>query len=1140
MIQKSTRIALEVAAGILAVVVLVVGMAFWRLSTGPVHLDFLTPRIESALSDPQSGLMVRVGRTELTWGGWAKTIDLHTRDLRVLGREGVTLAALPDVVVRLSLRALVQGAIAPTVIELIGARVNLVRGPDGTFEFGRWRGKAEETLIEEDLSQVLPSVIERLMSKPVAGEPLSFLTAVRIVGGQVSIDDKKLGMFWQAPVADIEVRRDAVGLAGDIALIIALGETRASFTGGFVYDRATNRIGLSTDFTGLHPAALGPLAPKLDRLVRLSTPLDGSLSASLGADGTVDSLSFDVTGDAGDVSIPDLFDESLFVRGVELRGNINGPRRRLEIETATFRLGQPDALGPVITVSGSLTSAGAGFAGDLDIEAKVTARNVSADQLGRWWPEGIVANGRTWVLRNIPHGVVDEVSMEMALHMPDGLARDTQLIRLSGTGRYHDLEVHYLRPLPPITEIAGTATFDHDSINFRSESGHLGALQVQQSTIDMLKMDMPFQDMEIAVSVVGPLREALQVLDHERLALIRGLGIDPATTEGQVAARFELDFPLLNSLALDDIDLRAKANLEQVAVRGFLLDRDVSNGSLTLAVDKSGMEIEGPVELAGVPLNFHWKEAFAESKARPRSIEARIPLLDDAGRKVLGLDLAPYVEGPVSASIFYTLDRAGEGTVKTAVNLQDAKLTIEELSWEKPAGIEGEAYLTLVMRDQRLTEISAIDINAGSLIVQGAGTFDETGSALRSLRLDDLAFGRSRLNKIAVDVDDTGLSVQIGGGVVDATPFFGGEEAETAAGDAAPENTNKTEEQPGADTPKKTPSAGPPPARRSFKPLRLSAPRLTAVYFGPNRFFEAVSLELVRERAGWQRIGFEGRVPPALWSRAVTNGAEARANAKSIQEGAPQGERDETAAQTDKDKKEKPAVVPPKPKARGIKIDFGPKPDGGYRLMVNVQDMGGVLRALDRVDTIHGGRVTIVGESEGPLPLHELKARIKAKDYVMVDAPALAQLLTVASLTGIVDLLNGEGIRFDRLVGKFTLLDGKLETDLIRAYGSALGLTAKGQIDFDDSTVDLRGTAVPAYAVNRILGKIPLLGPILTGGEGEGLLAVTYTMSGSIEDPKVKVNPLSALAPGFLRGLFSVGNGGSNAAPRALPKRVEP
>jgi hypothetical protein len=85
---------------------------------------------------------------------------------------------------------------------------------------------------------------------------------------------------------------------------------------------------------------------------------------------------------------------------------------------------------------------------------------------------------------------------------------------------------------------------------------------------------------------------------------------------------------------------------------------------------------------------------------------------------------------------------------------------------------------------------------------------------------------------------------------------------------------------------------------------------------------------------------------------------------------------------------------------------------------------------------------------------------------------------------------------------------------------------------------------VPAYSVNRILGKIPLLGPILTGGEGEGLLAVTYQMAGELDDPEVSVNPLSVLAPGFLRTLFSGfggdGGGDDGDEPRALPERSDP
>jgi hypothetical protein len=69
--------------------------------------------------------------------------------------------------------------------------------------------------------------------------------------------------------------------------------------------------------------------------------------------------------------------------------------------------------------------------------------------------------------------------------------------------------------------------------------------------------------------------------------------------------------------------------------------------------------------------------------------------------------------------------------------------------------------------------------------------------------------------------------------------------------------------------------------------------------------------------------------------------------------------------------------------------------------------------------------------------------------------------------------------------------------------------------------VELSGTVVPSYTVNRVLGKIPILGGLLTGGKDEGLFAANYKMNGPLEDPKVNVNPLSILAPGILRRLFS-------------------
>src|SRR3546814_20656574 len=97
----------------------------------------------------------------------------------------------------------------------------------------------------------------------------------------------------------------------------------------------------------------------------------------------------------------------------------------------------------------------------------------------------------------------------------------------------------------------------------------------------------------------------------------------------------------------------------------------------------------------------------------------------------------------------------------------------------------------------------------------------------------------------------------------------------------------------------------------------------------------------------------------------------------------------------------------------------------------------------------------------------------------MVNAPALAKLLTVASFTGVLDLLRGEGIPFLGMDGDFVLDDGVATTELMRIYGASLGLTAKGNIDFDRDAISLTGVVVPAYSLNHFISKLPLIGTTL-------------------------------------------------------------
>jgi hypothetical protein len=96
---------------------------------------------------------------------------------------------------------------------------------------------------------------------------------------------------------------------------------------------------------------------------------------------------------------------------------------------------------------------------------------------------------------------------------------------------------------------------------------------------------------------------------------------------------------------------------------------------------------------------------------------------------------------------------------------------------------------------------------------------------------------------------------------------------------------------------------------------------------------------------------------------------------------------------------------------------------------------------------------------------------------------------------------------------KLSLSDGLLR-------GSQLGLTTKGTIDLDQKTIDLAGTIIPVYSLNRLLGQVPIIGRILTGDDGRGAFAATYQIEGPNERPTVYVNPLSMLTPGLIRDFF--------------------
>ncbi len=164
----------------------------------------------------------------------------------------------------------------------------------------------------------------------------------------------------------------------------------------------------------------------------------------------------------------------------------------------------------------------------------------------------------------------------------------------------------------------------------------------------------------------------------------------------------------------------------------------------------------------------------------------------------------------------------------------------------------------------------------------------------------------------------------------------------------------------------------------------------------------------------------------------------------------------------------------------------------------------------------------IKGFEEGVLDFQSIKRNDKFNSLLIIDnfkvkeVPALAKILTLASLQGIADLLTGEGIRFTDFEMKYTSQNNIIKIEELYAIGPAISILMSGYIE-KNKLVSLRGTLVPATTINRTISSIPLLGDILVGKKiGEGVFGVSFKIKGPPKNLKTTVNPIKTLTPRFI------------------------
>jgi hypothetical protein len=201
--------------------------------------------------------------------------------------------------------------------------------------------------------------------------------------------------------------------------------------------------------------------------------------------------------------------------------------------------------------------------------------------------------------------------------------------------------------------------------------------------------------------------------------------------------------------------------------------------------------------------------------------------------------------------------------------------------------------------------------------------------------------------------------------------------------------------------------------------------------------------------------------------------------------------------------------------------DLRGRAQGRDVVYLETNDAGAFFRFTDTYAKMTGGQLALAMDP----PTVDQRAKeglINVRDFQIKGEAALDRV-AAGGPPG-----SQAGIQFSRLRAEFTRQNGQLTIREGVVKGPTIGATIEGSIDYPGNQVRMSGTFVPMYGLNNMFGQVPILGLFLGGGSNEGLIGVTYEVVGSPGQPVLRVNPISAMAPGVLRKIFEFGTGKQN------------
>jgi hypothetical protein len=1149
-------------------VTLAAGAAFLvlyaRLLYAPISISFLVPSVEKAVNRALAGFHFDVGDAVLRPSDSGVGIEFRLTQVRLVDDKNDPIVESPFASADVSLNALLAGRLSAGQIDLIGPRFFLQysedrglalsftdpsgsKGDFGTGELAAPAGQAvggnsvgreapapapaEETAAQPDYGVIrtargravnLTHALNAIFDATRRGQS-AYLSSFAIRDATVYFDRGDEIRRWSIPAAEIELLHE--GKNSEAAGYIEIQSPSTSFQ---VRVRAgqnqhSGRIALNLAVDDIVPRAFAAEFPAFRLPAFWDMPVTASAELELGGNGDILAGTVNAslkqgqfyapwdqkhpaTIDKGDFRVTYSREEGVIrlakseISWGESRLKlIGGLQRQPETGLWAFQFGADEILlgaeqfgVPVIPLDRLLAQGvydprqGAVEierflvqAADavIDLSGRIVhGRKSPAIQLGGRvssmpvaffkliWPKFVAHGARDWIGRRVPAGRI--AGGTVAINLP----KDTLDSLASGGGippeavnfklDLEDLEVHYVKDLPPMMVPKGTAAvvgqrflFNVPASEVPMPSGARVRFSDGQFIVGDLRPHIP--NGEIHFKSEADAAAVLELLDQPSLGYIKALDMPVPTVQAKVTSAFSIAMPMLADLKFRDMKLNGRSELVNIRATGLPSGLGVHGGSLNFDVSEKALEARGELRMNGVPVQVSWQRIFDAPGERQPPLRLRAAL-NESAREELGLKLNHILRGSAPTELTVNFRKGAMPGMHFETNLTEAEILMASLGWRKPPGQRAVLTFNLDPAEDGGFELNNVNLRGDDLTVRGGMKIDENRRPV-SFDLPIVALNLQTQLQINGDLHQGNVwRVHIRGQSYDGRQLF---RSLFSAGEIAENQPKLPQDAPSVDVDAEI-----------------------GIVIG---FFDTTlkNVKVAAERRG---------------DRLTSLDVYGQLNGKSP-----------LAARLASDKS----------RVRQI--------------LAEATDAGSALRLVGFYPSARGGEVSLKVDLDGRGDA-EKAGVLYARNFVIANDQVVEEVLSGPKAKRPPSAQQAyEQLQFDRMRVPFSVGNGRFTLSDAAINGPLLGATMRGFIDFKRERINLSGTYVPFYGINGAIGLVPILGDLLISRSGEGLFGITFAVKGSSAEPDVLVNPMSMVAPGFLRQLFEF----EQNEPAVLPPR---